>query len=56
MSDRTLRVAFPTCVGMNRIEKDARRANGRVPHVRGDEPTLEQWGNRRLKRSPRAWG
>ncbi len=31
---------FPTCVGMNRLERAVNYRIWCVPHVRGDEPTL----------------
>ena len=31
-------MAFPTCVGMNRVDPALGAGNNGVPHVRGDEP------------------
>ena len=31
-------VAFPTCVGMNRLTRTVARSNVSLPHMRGDEP------------------
>jgi len=33
-------IAFPTPVGMNRTFSAGREKSFRVPHARGDEPTL----------------
>ena len=48
--------AFPTCVGMNRLSGHLWLLRSRVPHVRGDEPSLSVRAEHDAWRSPRAWG
>ena len=47
---------FPTCVGMNRVIHILDVGSLSVPHVRGDEPTLDKVKHLTETCSPRAWG
>ena len=51
-----LTAAFPTAVGMNRIEYEENEAARSVPHSRGDEPKLTIPSNIVAERSPQPWG
>ena len=47
---------FPTRVGMNRAPDSFQRADGGVPHSRGDEPRSGITVARLDECSPLAWG
>ena len=48
---------FPTHVGMNRYDPQIQgRRDLRVPHARGDEPTLSLLETNPIRCSPRTWG
>ena len=47
---------FPTCVGMNRIDCITSLQRFGVPHVRGDEPMMQNMSAARRECSPRARG
>ncbi|AFD28156.1 hypothetical protein DGo_PE0012 (plasmid) [Deinococcus gobiensis I-0] len=53
---QAVQVAFPTGVGMDRINPAHASASIRVPHRRGDGPPPIWVPPARLRRSPQAWG
>jgi hypothetical protein len=56
LRDDVHRLAFPTCVGMNRSRGSSTTTAVCVPHVRGDEPNERQRKKKARARSPHAWG
>ncbi len=55
-SSRAWLRAFPTHVGMDRLQPDHPRKLQRVPHARGDGPSAQSSSLSPLWRSPRTWG